>query len=203
MFTGIVEELGQVTATRFGQEHPRLTVASPTALDGTRAGDSIAVEGVCLTVEERTEGDFTVGLMPETLRRTALGHLRPGDPVNVERSLAANGRIGGHFVQGHVDAVGTIRDRRADGAALLIAIESPAAIARYIVEKGYIAVDGASLTVVSRTNDAFVVSLVRHTQGATTLAGKPVGAPVNLEVDILGKYVEQLVSGVVTTAASG
>lgn len=203
MFTGIVEELGQVTVTHFEQQHPRLTIAGRTALDGARVGDSIAVEGVCLTVEERTEGDFTVGLMPETLRRTALERLRPGDPVNVERSLAANGRIGGHFVQGHVDAVGTIRERREDGAALLVTIESPATIARYIVEKGYIAVDGASLTVVSSNANEFTVSLVRHTQGATTLAGKPVGAPVNLEVDILGKYVERLATALAATSPAG
>lgn len=203
MFTGIVEELGQVAVTHFEQQHPRLTIAARAALDGARVGDSIAVEGVCLTVEERTEGDFTVGLMPETLRRTALARLRPGDPVNVERSLAANGRIGGHFVQGHVDAVGTIRERREDGAALLVTIEFPATIARYIVEKGYIAVDGASLTVVSCDGNSLAVSLVRHTQGATTLAGKPVGAPVNLEVDILGKYVERLATAHAATSPTG
>lgn len=203
MFTGIVEELGRVTATHFAQEHPRLTIASRVALEGARIGDSIAVEGVCLTVEERTETDFTAGLMPETLRRTALEQLRSGDLVNLERSLAANGRIGGHFVQGHVDAAGTILERRDDGAALLVTVAMPATIARYVVEKGYIAVDGASLTVVACADTSFAVSLVRHTQGATTLAGKPVGAPVNVEVDILGKYVERLATAFTANATSG
>lgn len=191
MFTGIVEEVGQVSATRFDQEHPQLLVGCEVVLAGLRQGDSIAVDGVCLTVERFDERGFTAGLMPETLRRSALGRLQPGAPVNLERSLAANGRIGGHFVQGHVDGTGTVAARHPDGAALVVTIAVPPSLARYIVEKGYLAVDGASLTVVEARPDACTVSLVQHTQEHSTLAGKQVGEPVNLEVDILAKYVER------------
>jgi len=198
MFTGIVEEIGQVIEVRFAQEHPQLLIGCQAVLAGARPGDSIAVEGVCLTVERLTEAGFVTGLMPETLHRTALGALEPGRAVNLERSLAADGRIGGHFVQGHIDGTGTVVERREEGAALLVAITVPAALARYIVEKGYIAVDGASLTVVTAQADRFTVSLVRHTQEHSTLAGKARGAAVNLEVDILGKYVERFVGQVGT-----
>ncbi len=191
MFTGIVEEIGQVIEVRFAQEHPQLLIGCQAVLAGARPGDSIAVEGVCLTVERLTEAGFVTGLMPETLHRTALGALEPGRAVNLERSLAADGRIGGHFVQGHIDGTGTVVERREEGAALLVAITVPAALARYIVEKGYIAVDGASLTVVTAQADRFTVSLVRHTQEHSTLAGKARGEAVNVEVDILGKYVER------------
>jgi riboflavin synthase len=193
MFTGIVEEVGRVVEARFDRDHPQLQIGCRTVLAGARPGDSIAVEGACLTVERLTDAGFVTGLMPETLRRTALGALAPGRPVNLERSLAADGRIGGHFVQGHVDGTGTIIERRPEGAAVLVAIAVPPALARYIVEKGYIAVDGASLTVVAARPDHFTVSLVRHTQEHSTLAGKAVGDAVNLEVDILGKYVERFV----------
>ena len=203
MFTGIVEEVGRVEEARFGQEHPQLQIGCRTVLGGARPGDSIAVEGVCLTVERLTDAGFVAGLMPETLRRTALGALTPGRPVNLERSLAADGRIGGHFVQGHVDGTGTVIERRPEGAAVLVAIAVLPALARYIVEKGYIAVDGASLTVVAARRDHFTVSLVRHTQEHSTLAGKAVGDAVNLEVDILGKYVERFTGqvGAIPTGA--
>ena len=191
MFTGIVEEVGRVVEARFDQDHPQLLIACETVVAGARPGDSIAVEGVCLTVERLTGAGFVTGLMPETLRRTALGTLTPGDAVNLERSLAADGRIGGHFVQGHVDGTGTVVEQREEGAALIVAIAVPPALGRYIVEKGYIAVDGASLTVVAAAADRFTVSLVRHTQEHSTLAGKAVGAGVNIEVDILGKYIER------------
>ncbi len=196
MFAGIVEEVGRVAETRFDQEHPQLTIACRAVLDGVRAGDSIAVDGACLTVERFDRDGFTAGLMPETLRRTALGALRPGAPINLERSLAADGRIGGHFVQGHIDGTGTVIAGREEGAALIVTISVPPALARYVVEKGYIAVDGVSLTVVEATPEAFTVSLVRHTQEHSTLAGKGSGDAVNLEVDILGKYVERLIEGV-------
>ncbi len=201
MFTGIVEEVGRIIETRFEQEHPQLLIGCRTVLAGARPGDSIAVEGVCLTVERLTEGGFVTGLMPETLRRTALGALMPSRAVNLERSLAADGRIGGHFVQGHIDGTGTVVERREEGAAVLVAIAVAPALARYIVEKGYIAVDGASLTVVSALPDRFAVSLVRHTQEHSTLAGKARGAAVNIEVDILGKYVERFVGQVGTIPA--
>ena len=199
MFTGIVEEVGRVLETRFEQEHPQLLIGCRAVLAGARPGDSIALDGVCLTVERLTDAGFVAGLMPETLRRTALGALAPDGVVNLERSLAADGRIGGHFVQGHVDGTGTVIERREDGAALLVAIAVLPALARYIVEKGYIAVDGASLTVVAARRDHFTVSLVRHTREHSTLAGKAVGDAVNIEVDILGKYVERFTGQVGTT----
>lgn len=202
MFSGIVEEVGRVIETRFQQEHPQLLIGCDTVLAGTRPGDSIAVEGVCLTVERLTDAGFISGLMPETLRRTALGTLVSGHAVNLERSLAADGRIGGHFVQGHIDGTGIVIERREENAALLVAIAVPPALARYIVEKGYIAVDGASLTVVTAQPDHFTVSLVRHTQEHSTLAGKVVGASVNIEVDILGKYVERFTGQMGTIQAS-
>ncbi len=200
MFTGIIEEVGRVVETRFAQEHPQLLIGCHTVLAGARPGDSIAVEGVCLTVERLTSAGFVTGLMPETLRRTALGALAPGGAVNLERSLAADGRIGGHFVQGHVDGAGTVVEQRAEGAALLVTITVPPALARYIVEKGYIAVDGASLTVVAALSERFTVSLVRHTQEHSTLAGKAIGAAVNIEADILGKYIERFTGRVASTA---
>ena len=202
MFTGIVEEVGQVIETLFDREHPQLLIGCQAVLAGARPGDSIAVEGVCLTVERLTGAGFVTGLMPETLRRTALGGLAPGRAVNLERSLAADGRIGGHFVQGHIDGTGTVSARQEEGAALLVAIAVPAALARYIVEKGYIAVDGASLTMVTAQADRFTVSLVRHTQEHSTLAGKAIGDAVNLEVDILGKYVERFTGQIGTIPTS-
>jgi len=202
MFTGIVEEVGRVLEIHFAQAHPQLHIGCHVVLAGARPGDSIAVEGVCLTVERLTERGFVTGLMPETLRRTALDALEPGRAVNLERSLAADRRIGGHFVQGHIDGTGTVVERREEGAAVLVAVAVLPALARYIVEKGYIAVDGASLTVVAARPDHFTVSLVRHTQEHSTLAGKAVGDVVNLEVDILGKYVERFVGRVGTVPAS-
>lgn len=202
MFTGIVEEVGRVREARFNEEHPQLLIACRAVVAGARPGDSIAVEGVCLTVERLTDEGFVTGLMPETLRRTALGALVPGGAVNLERSLAADGRIGGHFVQGHIDGTGTVIERRGEGAALLVAIAVPPALARYIVEKGYIAVDGASLTIVAALPDRFTVSLVRHTQEHSTLAGKAVGEAVNIEVDILGKYVERFTGQIGTIPAN-
>lgn len=203
MFTGIVEEVGQVAETHFERDHPQLAIACRTAVAGVRVGDSIAVDGVCLTVERFDEAGFAVGLMPETVRRTALGRLRPGDRVNLERSLAADGRIGGHFVQGHIDGTGTVAEKREEGAALIVTVAVAPALARYIVEKGYIAVDGTSLTVVEAQGDAFTISLVRHTQEHSTLAGKAIGQPVNLEVDILGKYIERFTGAVGAAPAGG
>lgn len=199
MFTGIVEEVGRVIDTRFDQEHPQLLIACRAVVEDARPGESIAVEGVCLTVERLSDTGFVTGLMPETLRRTALGALVPGNAVNLERSLAANGRIGGHFVQGHIDGTGTVVERWEEGAALIVTIAVPATLAHYIVEKGYIAVDGASLTIVEAQPDRFTVSLVRHTQEHSTLAGKPAGAAVNIEVDILGKYIERFTGAIGAT----
>jgi riboflavin synthase len=192
MFTGIVEEVGRVVALRPGAE-PSLRLAAKTVLEDLHLGDSVAVNGACLTVTEMDQAGFAVGLMPETLRRTNLGALRRGDSVNLERALAVGGRLGGHFVQGHVDGVGRITATRREQQALLVRFSAPAEVLRYVVPKGFIAVDGISLTVLDRDDDSFSVSLVSYTQQNVTLAQHKVGYDVNLEADILGKYVEQFV----------
>ncbi|WP_298482998.1 riboflavin synthase [uncultured Chloroflexus sp.] len=191
MFTGIIEEIGIVERLSQAEGGWSLTVQAVTVLEGTALGHSIAVNGACLTVTALTDGSFTVGLSPETLRRTNLGEVQPGDGVNLERSLAVNGRIGGHFVQGHVDGTGVIRSFRPEGDSLWVTVEAEPALLRYIVPKGYIAVDGTSLTVVDVLPDAFTFMLVAYTQQHITLPRKPVGSRVNLEVDVLAKYVEK------------
>lgn len=191
MFTGIIEEIGIVERLSQVEGGWSLTVQAATVLEGTALGHSIAVNGACLTVTALTDRSFTVGLSPETLRRTNLGEVQPGDGVNLERSLAANGRIGGHFVQGHVDGTGVIRSFRPEGDSLWVTVETEPALLRYIVPKGYIAVDGTSLTVVDVLPDAFTFMLVAYTQQHITLPRKPVGSRVNLEVDVLAKYVEK------------
>ncbi|HEU4322537.1 MAG TPA: riboflavin synthase [Roseiflexaceae bacterium] len=196
MFTGIVEEIGRVLAADQGHDRDNtLTIGSRIAREGARLGDSIAVNGVCLTVTALADDSFTVGTSPETLRRTNLGRLRPGDPVNLERSLPAGGRMGGHYVQGHVDDVGVITAIHPDGEARLVTFQVPLRLMPYIVQKGYVAVDGVSLTVASRDEDSFTVSLIAHTQSAVILGQQAPGAPVNLEVDIIAKYVESLLRG--------
>jgi len=187
MFTGIVEEVGIVKAV----SPTGLTVAAAKVLDGTKPGDSVAVNGVCLTATELSADWFAVEVMPETLRRTNLGSLRPGDRVNLERPLAVGGRFGGHFVQGHVDGTGTVASTKPEGEAIILKFEAPAAIMRYIVEKGFIAVDGVSLTVVECSPSAFSVSLVGYTRANTTLGGAKPGDVLNLEVDIIAKYAER------------
>jgi riboflavin synthase len=190
MFTGIVEEVGTVAAVREGG----LAIRARTVLEGTRLGDSICVNGVCLTVTG-IEGDvFTVDTVPETLRRTNLGGLRPGDPVNLERALLPATRMGGHFVQGHVEGTGTLVDKQPDGEAWLLRFEVPPELARYIVHKGFICVDGISLTVVARDDHSFVVTAIPYTLAHTNLGTREVGDRVNLETDILAKYVEQLLT---------
>ncbi len=188
MFTGIIEEVGRVRSTGGG----RLSFEARKVLEGTRLGDSIAVSGACLTVIDMGEGFFTIEVMPETLRRTSLGSLRPGDPVNLERALQIGGRLGGHFVQGHVDDTGRIISLLPERDAILMKISAPAPLMRYVVEKGFIAVEGVSLTVVSRDSGSFTVSLVSYTRQHTNLGSKRTGDPVNLEIDIIAKYVEQL-----------
>jgi len=188
MFTGIVEEVGIVTAVQPG----RLTISATEVVKGTKLGDSIAVNGTCLTVTNIGGNTFSVDVMPETLRRTNLGSLLPRQGVNLERSLAADGRFGGHFVQGHVDGTGKIMSMVPEGEALLMEVAAPPDITRYLVEKGYIAADGVSLTIIRCDATSFAVSLVAYTQKHTTLAGKRVGEVVNLEVDIMAKYVERM-----------
>lgn len=192
MFSGIVEEIGTVRALVARGGGAELTVACRTVLDGTRVGDSISVDGVCLTVTRLGEDAFTAGLQPVTLRLSTLSRLRPGDPVNLERSVPAGGRFGGHYVQGHVDGIGRVVALRGEGEALVARIAAPPEVMRYVVERGFVAVDGASLTVMAVHPDGFSVSLVYHTQRHITLPRKGVGALVNVEVDVIAKYVERL-----------
>jgi riboflavin synthase len=187
MFTGIVEEVGRVVSAA-----GKLTVAADGVLLGMQQGYSMAVNGVCLTVTAFNDKSFSADVMPETLDKTNLGLLRPGDGVNLERPLAANGRLGGHLVQGHIDDRGRVSSVSRSGEARLLSFETPTRLMPYIVEKGFIAVDGVSLTVVSRDDNSFQVSIVGYTRENTTLGNRGVGDMVNLEVDIIAKYVEQL-----------
>lgn len=191
MFTGIVEEIGTVERVERSGTAP-LAVRCRTVLEGTRLGDSIAVDGVCLTVAGLGQDGFRADVQPVTLRQSGLGRLRPGDRVNLERSVAVGARVGGHYVQGHVDGVGRLLGRTGEGRAVVVRLAAPADLLRYVVERGFVAVDGASLTVARLWPDGFDVSLVYHTQQSITLPAKPPGAPVNLEVDVIGKYVERL-----------
>lgn len=194
MFTGLVEEIGAVrAATRAGKGY-QLVIGARAALDGLRLGDSIAVNGVCLTVTAYDEESFTVGLAPETRAKTSLEELKPGSQVALERAALPTTRLGGHYVQGHVDATGIIKSLRPDEDALWLTVEAPRALMRYIVPKGYIAIDGASLTVVHTGPDWFDVTLIAYSQDKLVLPRKKPGARVNLEVDILAKYVERLVA---------
>ena len=192
MFTGIVEELGEVVALDAGLESARITVRGPLVTADATRGASIAVNGVCLTVVEHGGGTFTADVMLETLRRSALGRLSVGSRVNLERPMPADGRFGGHVVQGHVDGVGVVADRQAGENWELVRIELPAGLARYVVEKGSIAVDGVSLTVAAVDEAGFTVALIPETLARTTLGRRGIGDPVNLEVDVLAKYVERL-----------
>jgi riboflavin synthase len=193
MFTGIVEELGTVRSVERIGDGARVQIAATRVLDDAAIGASIALNGCCLTVVELGEGGFAADAVTETLRRTALGGLRPGDPVNLERPVRLADRLGGHLVQGHVDAVGALRasEPNADGSRRM-EFSAPATLLRYVVEKGSITVDGISLTVAATLDDGFAVAVIPHTLAVTTLGTKLVGDPVNLEVDILAKYVERL-----------
>ena len=187
MFTGIVEETGSVKTTTAG----KLVISTGTVTRGMRLGDSVAVNGVCLTVTDFSTNSFSVDIMPETLGITNLGGLRAGDRVNLERAVALGGQMGGHLVQGHIDGTGTVAAVTPEAGATLITVEAPAEIMRYTVQKGFIAVDGISLTGIDRDDSSFRVSVVGYTQQQTTLGEKRAGDPVNLETDIIGKYVEQ------------
>lgn len=192
MFTGIIEEIGRVRALRRGARSFTLEIEARKVLEGTQVGDSIATNGVCLTVTRMDEGGFVADVMPETVERTALKRLQPGSPVNLERALTLSSRLGGHLVAGHVDATGRIASRREDDTALWLEVEAEPAVLRYVVEKGSIAIDGVSLTVARVGERSFSVSLIPHTQGVTTLHERRVGDRVNLENDMLVKYVEKL-----------
>lgn len=195
MFTGIVEELGTVRRVLPGAQAGKITIAAREVLGGTRIGDSIAVNGVCLTVVALGDDEFTADVMPETLRKSGLGQLKVGDPVDLERAMAADGRFGGHIVSGHIDGTGRIKEVRAEQNARIVTIEAPREILDLIVEKGSIAIDGISLTVVEVTRTTFSVSLIPHTAAQTVLLKKRAGDVVNLENDIVGKYVQKLLSG--------
>ena len=188
MFTGIVEEIGKIRSAQLG----KLVIAAGDVLHGMKPGDSIAVNGVCLTVTGFDAASFSVDVMEETLGRTNLGQMKAGDMVNLERPLAMGGRLGGHLVQGHVDDTGKIASVSREGDSALVRFEASPEVMRYVVEKGFIAVDGVSLTVVSRDASSFLVSVVDYTRRHTILGNLRVGDMVNLEVDIIAKYVEQL-----------
>ncbi|MFD3525456.1 riboflavin synthase [Streptomyces sp. NPDC058653] len=194
MFTGIVEELGQVTAVENLGDSSRFRLRGAAVTEGAKHGDSIAVNGVCLTVVDLDDGEFTADVMAETLDRSSLGALVPGSRVNLERPMAVGDRLGGHIVQGHVDGTGTIVDRKTSEHWVIVKISLPAGLTRYVVEKGSITVDGVSLTVVDAGPDYFTVSLIPTTLALTTLGIKEPGDPVNLEVDVIAKYVERLMT---------
>lgn len=188
MFTGIVDEVGRVLSA----SSKRLAITASKVLDRMENGDSIAVNGACLTVTNFDDTSFTVDIMPETLKRTNLGLLRAGDVVNLERALTLDGLLGGHLVQGHIDAVGKIASVVEDNGATIIKIEAPPEVMDYIVEKAFIAVDGVSLTVMGMRKDTFEASVVDYTLKNTTLGSRQAGDTVNLEADIIAKYVVQL-----------
>ena len=193
MFTGITEELGRVSLV----QPNKLVVKARKVLESTGIGDSVSINGACLTVVEFGSDYFGVEVVPETMRRTNLGLLKVGDEVNLERPLALGGRLGGHLVQGHVDECGEVVSLRPEGDAVIMRFKAPREVMKYVVVKGFIAIDGISLTVVERDNTSFTVSVIPHTRQNTTLSKRRVGDKVNLEVDIIAKYVEAL------TQASG
>jgi riboflavin synthase len=194
VFTGIVEELGEVVAVEGLGDSCRFTLRGPRVTEDAEHGDSIAVNGVCLTVVDTADGTFTADVMAETLGRSSLGALHPGSCVNLERPMALGARLGGHLVQGHVDGTGTVLERTPGEHWEIVKISLSAALSRYVVEKGSITIDGVSLTVVDAAPDFFTVSLIPTTLALTTLGVKQPGDPVNLEVDVLAKYVERLLS---------
>ncbi|MBB2912832.1 riboflavin synthase [Streptosporangium becharense] len=202
MFTGIVEELGEIAAIEPLPEAARLSIRGGKVTADAGHGDSIAVNGVCLTVVGVTGEVFTADVMKETLDRSCLGALRPGSPVNLERAVRADQRLGGHIVQGHVDATGVVLARDPGEHWELVRISLPSELDRYVVEKGSIAVDGVSLTVVEVGDGGFTVSLIPTTLGLTTLGAKRPGDPVNLEVDVIAKHVEKLVGAYAPAGAS-
>jgi riboflavin synthase len=189
IFTGIIEETGALERIDFRRESALLTIKAEKTLAGTARGDSIAVNGACLTVAALEPGRFSADVMPETLRSTALRALTPGAPVNLERALTLSARLGGHIVSGHVDGVGVLRQRKTAGVAEILTVEAPPALLRQMIPKGSVALDGISLTLVTVEAAAFTVSVIPHTLSETTLGRARPGALLNLETDILGKYV--------------
>ena len=199
MFTGIIEEIGIIQAVHHGPASSLLTIRAEKVLEDVKDGDSIAVNGVCLTVTSHGSSYFTADVMHETLNRSSLGNLRQGSPVNLERAMAAGSRFGGHIVSGHTDGIGTVSAIRQDDIAVWYTISASPSILRYIIEKGSIAIDGISLTVATVTDIDFSVSIIPHTAAQTTLSRRKSGDIVNLENDVIGKYVEKLLQPAVTT----
>ena len=195
MFTGIIEEMGNVKALRREAGQARLTISASTVLGGTALGDSICVNGVCLTVVDMGRAEFSADVAHETMKVTDLGELQSGQKVNLERALQLSARIGGHLVTGHVDAIGRIREKRQEGNSWRVFIDAPETALRYIIKKGSVAVDGISLTVADVDITGFSIAMIPHTAKLTTLGFKSAGDSVNLETDIIGKYVERLLSG--------
>lgn len=192
MFTGIIEEKGKIAGVRKGSKSSVLTIEGDIIFSDLALGDSVAVNGVCLTATSISGKTFTADVMHETLDRSSLGALKAGSSVNLERAMAADGRFGGHIVSGHIDGLGTITDIRRDDNAVWYTICAPRDIMKYIVEKGSVAIDGMSLTVASVSSDSFAVSVIPHTAKVTTIGERKTGDKVNLENDIIGKYVEKL-----------
>ena len=195
MFTGIIEEIGTIQGIQHGSQSAVLSIQCKKVLEGTKVGDSIAVNGVCLTVIELGKDGYCADVMAETLRRSSLGALKAGSRVNLERAMAADGRFGGHIVAGHIDGTGKIEAIRKDETAVWYRVSAEPEVLRYIVEKGSITIDGISLTVAAVSENDFQVSIIPHTQANTILADRVVGDIVNLETDIIGKYVEKLLTG--------
>ena len=195
MFTGIIEEMGSVKALRHEAGAARLTVSASTVLGDTAPGDSVCVNGVCLTVVDMDKSGFSADVAVETLKVTNLGELKTGAKVNLERALQLSARIGGHLVSGHVDAVGRIREKREEGNGWRIFIDAPDTVLRYVIKKGSIAIDGISLTVADVDKKGFSIAMIPHTAKLTTLGFKSAGDSVNLETDLIGKYVERLLAG--------
>ncbi len=193
MFTGIIEEQGTIVGVRPGRVSSVLIIKAPKVLEGTNIGDSIATNGVCLTVTKINGDSYEADVMAETLRRSNLGELRTGDKVNLERALTLSSRLGGHIVSGHIDGTGTIREMKREDNAVWVSIAAPDNILRYIIEKGSIAIDGISLTVAYVDGEVFKVSVIPHTGAETGLLSKTPGDTVNLENDLIGKYVEKLI----------
>lgn len=192
MFTGIVEEIGTILSVKKGVKSSALTISGDLIFEDMHIGDSIAVNGVCLTVTNKTKESFTADVMAETLRRSSLGSLKAGSKVNLERAMAANGRFGGHIVSGHIDGTGEIESFVREDNAVWVTVKTPVKLLKYIIEKGSIAIDGVSLTVAYVDNRCFKVSLIPHTAANTILLSKKTGDIVNLENDIVGKYIEKL-----------
>lgn len=194
IFTGLIEEIGTIQAVQKGAKSARLTIRASAIFDDLKLGDSVAVNGVCLTVSSHLDKSFTADVMNETLRRSSLGELSAGSRVNLERAMAAGGRFGGHIVSGHIDGTGTITRMAREDNAVWVTITTAPEVLRYIVEKGSIAIDGISLTVARVDDTSFAVSVIPHTGMATTLLDKTAGSTVNLENDVIGKYVERFIS---------